>query len=376
MRRALGDKTIRKMLSLSIFCIFVASICAYKLHLGLQRKNKSETATIVFTGDIYFDGPVKYFAEVAKTCDYLMPFSKVRGILADADLRVGNLESPLVDRNPEVKPALPRKGVHHRGSLKGIEGLKYAGFDIMQLANNHMNDYGDAGVQSTVRALTNAGIDFVGLRGNYYEKSSAEKHATRALFSTEDVTEEWEEGTSAEKSEKKIKNPADHFESRQRNPDIVNSKKRRLFHRSRSHANKDQERLAEPSALPDKNRQIPLIKMVNGLKIGFLAYCQNDEGCGNFECKSGEGCERNENVFNAGPAVFNKIRASKEIIALKKVVDVAVVLMHWSREYSLVPPKGIREIAKSLSLYGADVIIGSHPHVIQVVWHCLWNLLE
>ena len=364
------------MFSLAILYVCVALICAYKLDVGLERKSESETATIIFTGDIYFDGPVKYFAEVAKTCDYLMPFSKLRGILADADLRVGNLESPLVGRNPEVKPALPRKGVHHRGSLKGIEGLKYARFDIMQLANNHMNDYGDAGVQSTVRALTNAGIDFVGLRGNYYEKLSVEKHATMALSSTENITEEWEEGTSAEKSGRKIRNLVDHFKSRGTHPGIASSKKKRLFHGSGSHANKDQEALAEPSALPDKNRQKPLIKVVNGLKIGFLAYCQNDEGCGNFECKSGEGCERNENVFNAGPAVFNKIRASKEIIALKKVVDIAVVLMHWSREYSLLPPTGIREIAKSLSLYGADVIIGSHPHVIQVVWHRLWNILE
>eukprot|EP00112_Aurelia_sp_Birch-Aquarium-sp1_P011782 Seg2479.2 transcript_id=Seg2479.2/GoldUCD/mRNA.D3Y31 product="PGA biosynthesis protein CapA" protein_id=Seg2479.2/GoldUCD/D3Y31 len=47
------------------------------------------------------------------------------------------------------------------------------------------------------------------------------------------------------------------------------------------------------------------------------------------------------------------------------MVDVVVILMHWSREYSILPPMGIREIAKALSLYGVDMIIGSHPHVIQ-----------
>ena len=115
-----------------------------------------------------------------------------------------------------------------------------------------------------------------------------------------------------------------------------------------------------------KNRQKPLIKVANGLKIGFLAYCQNEEGCGNYECKEGEECSPNGNIFKAGPAVFDRGRASQDIVSLKKVVDVVVVLMHWSREYSLLPPMGIREIAKALYFYGANLIIGSHPHVIQV----------
>ncbi len=31
-----------------------------------------------------------------------------------------------------------------------------------------------------------------------------------------------------------------------------------------------------------------------------------------------------------------------------------------------VPPKGIRDIANFLYLVGADLIIGDHPHVVQV----------
>ena len=151
---------------------YLTLLPAGTFELGVNSRNDSATATIIFTGDISFDGPVKYFAEVAKSCDYSMPFSKVREQLLDADLRVANLESPLVSENTE--PPFPDKGVHHRGSLRGIEGLKYARFDIVQLANNHISDYGDEGIQNTVKALRDAGIDFVGLRGEYEAEASVE----------------------------------------------------------------------------------------------------------------------------------------------------------------------------------------------------------
>ena len=41
--------------------------------------------------------------------------------------------------------------------------------------------------------------------------------------------------------------------------------------------------------------------------------------------------------------------------------------MQWSKEYSLFPPLAIRQLAGSLVVYGANLIIGSHPHVVQVV---------
>ncbi len=43
--------------------------------------------------------------------------------------------------------------------------LKWAGFDVMNLANNHSNDYFGAGLQSTKRALEANGIEYTGLDG-------------------------------------------------------------------------------------------------------------------------------------------------------------------------------------------------------------------
>ena len=165
---------VPRVLPFILYISFLTLLPTGGLKPGVNSQNDSTTttATIIFTGDISFDGPVKYFAEVANSCDYSMPFSKVREQLLDADLRVGNLESPLVSENTE--PPFPDKGVHQRGSLRGIEGLKYAGFDVVQLANNHMSDYGDEGIRSTVKALRDAKIDFVGLRGEYEADATVE----------------------------------------------------------------------------------------------------------------------------------------------------------------------------------------------------------
>lgn len=258
---------------------FAVSLCEIA-YLQAERKNENgnPSASLIFAGDISFDGPVKYFAEQEKTCNYSSAFSKVRELLKKADLRIGNLESSLLTSPSSNEKAMVGKGVHHFGLTKAVLGLKSAGFDVMQLANNHLVDYGTKGVQSTINALKSAGIDYVGVR-------------------------------------------------------------------SRSN-----------------RRQKPLIKTVNGIKIGFLSYCLNKEGCEVFEDKD----KNFSNIFEFAPSVFHKALARKDIKNLKKQSDIVVVLMHWSRELSLIPPLGIRDIARAMSIYGANLIIGTHPHVIQV----------
>ncbi len=46
-------------------------------------------------------------------------------------------------------------------------------------------------------------------------------------------------------------------------------------------------------------------------------------------------------------------------------VDVKLVYMHWGVEYQLKPNKAQENTAKKLNELGVDIILGSHPHVIQ-----------
>lgn len=46
-------------------------------------------------------------------------------------------------------------------------------------------------------------------------------------------------------------------------------------------------------------------------------------------------------------------------------VDCVIAYMHWGEEYERYPNRNQRSIAKFLQAHGVDIIVGSHPHVVQ-----------
>ena len=66
------------------------------------------------------------------------------------------------------------------------------------------------------------------------------------------------------------------------------------------------------------------------------------------------------NVDNA----FNTIREDLDNI---KDTDMQIVILHWGSEYQRVPSEFQTNLAKKLSDCEVDIIIGSHPHVVQPV---------
>ena len=57
----------------------------------------------------------------------------------------------------------------------------------------------------------------------------------------------------------------------------------------------------------------------------------------------------------------------KDINSLRNQVDVLIVAMHWGREYIFEPTELVRKTAKFLADNDVDIIIGTHPHVIEPV---------
>ncbi len=47
--------------------------------------------------------------------------------------------------------------------------------------------------------------------------------------------------------------------------------------------------------------------------------------------------------------------------------DFTIAFMHWGTEYSIRPDSYQRDLAEKMCLWGVDLIIGSHPHVIEPV---------
>lgn len=56
-----------------------------------------------------------------------------------------------------------------------------------------------------------------------------------------------------------------------------------------------------------------------------------------------------------------------DINNLRDKVDILIVAMHWGREYTHTPTNLVKETAKFLADNKVDIIIGTHPHVIEPV---------
>jgi hypothetical protein len=93
-------------------------------------------------------------------------FAEVTPIIKQADLALGNLEGTLLDGGVCTKKAEPGRAYAFRTPPAFAQNLSQAGFDCMNLANNHMNDFGPGGIESTIKALAEQGMEYGGPDGH------------------------------------------------------------------------------------------------------------------------------------------------------------------------------------------------------------------
>jgi poly-gamma-glutamate capsule biosynthesis protein CapA/YwtB (metallophosphatase superfamily) len=91
-------------------------------------------------------------------------FDPIKGEL-EGDVVFGNLEGTLTDVSEDVKcgGADPGTCYAFRAPPEYAKYLAQAGFTVMNLANNHSYDFGEAGQEETIEALHRAGIAPTGL---------------------------------------------------------------------------------------------------------------------------------------------------------------------------------------------------------------------
>jgi poly-gamma-glutamate synthesis protein (capsule biosynthesis protein) len=111
---------------------------------------------IILTGDIMLGRSVT-ITSLDTNKDPLFPFKKVGETLEKADIVFGNLESPLVTDCPRIA-----HGFTLCADPKMVEGLKYADINVVSLANNHILNFGQKGLEDTKKILTLSGIDSTG----------------------------------------------------------------------------------------------------------------------------------------------------------------------------------------------------------------------
>lgn len=103
----------------------------------------------------------------------------------------------------------------------------------------------------------------------------------------------------------------------------------------------------------EKYNEVKIIEK-NNIKIALLNYTY---GLNGFRLPKGK--EYLVNLLN------NKEKIKKDLIYAEKNADVTIVFPHWGIEYQYVESKQQREMAHFFTKYGADIIIGAHPHVVQ-----------
>jgi len=232
-------------------------------------KAETYSITLMFAGDIMLDRGVEYMIEKYGEGDYRFPFLKIADDLRKADILFGNLESVISDKGKKVGSIYS-----FRADPKALEGLIYAEFDVLSVANNHVFDYGRAAMEDNFKRLKEAGIGFVG--GGFSEKEAYSG----------------------------------------------------------------------------------VIKEIKGTRIAFLAYTN---------LGSPYWLATKERSGIAWVDWINIEEIKKDIEETKKRADIVIVSLHAGEEYSSEPNLFQIEFSKACIDFGADLVIGHHPHVVQPI---------
>lgn len=120
----------------------------------------------------------------------------------------------------------------------------------------------------------------------------------------------------------------------------------------------------------------PVIIEKKGYAVGFIAY--NWVGIDKFADADKYIAQSRDSIVNytwnryqsdtngCNQSIRNKnTKVIADIKKLRSECDIVVLMPHWGYEFVHYPPLGVVAEARSFIDAGADLIIGSHPHVLQ-----------
>ena len=252
------------------FLIIFLSSCTTNTQKESIQKSETvlaETITLIFAGDIMHHMPQMNAAYVPETnsLDYTPCFQFVKPAIEKADLAFCNLETSLGGK--------PYAGYPRFSSPDELLfALKDIGFDVIQMANNHVIDQGSRGLERTIQLIQNEGLHPIG-----------------------------------------------------------------------AYIDKDQ-----------RDTQYPLIFKVKGVKIAVLNCTYGTNGL----------IIKKPTIVNLMDSVLilQDIQRAKELSA-----DIIILLPHWGYEYHLKSSDIQHNYADFFIENGVDLIVGTHPHVVQDV---------
>lgn len=236
---------------------------------NLKDKKTSDVKTLrlkVFGDTMAHLGQIQYaYNYGGGSYDFSNQFSYIKDYVEDADLSITNYETT-TNPNREYS-GFPR----FNAPASYLNALKDVGFDVVTTANNHSLDTDEEGIFTTIDAIKDAGLDYVG------------------------------------------------------------------------------------TSITDRDKI--LYKEVNGIKLAILAYTYGANGIDDL-------LTLREEVDSLNYLHEEEIKKDIET-AKKNKADFILVYPHWGIEYQSVEDVSQSDLAKKMLDWGADIIIGNHPHVVQ-----------
>jgi poly-gamma-glutamate synthesis protein (capsule biosynthesis protein) len=101
----------------------------------------------------------------------------------------------------------------------------------------------------------------------------------------------------------------------------------------------------------------PLVTEYAGLKLAFLNYSYGS----NTPAPKVLSPDIRLNVISSD-AISEGLRAARAVSP-----DIVIACFHWGNEYQFAPTKASRKTAEQCLENGADMIVGTHPHVLQPI---------
>ena len=231
-------------------------------------KSGVKTARVVANGDILCHDALYYTAKKSDGgYDFNPFFEYVKPWIEGADLAIGDYEGTISDKHPLGGYPLFNAPIEIADTMKDL------GYDVVDLAHNHIVDTGLYGLKYTNKVFKDRGLDVVGVH------------------------------VDKKRSEDKI-----------------------------------------------------LIKEVNGIKIAILAYAYGYNGM-----EANLTAEEHNNYL----ADLNEEKMKEEIQRAEKEADITIVMPQMGVEYRLQPTEEQKVLYRKMIDWGADVIFGGHPHVIE-----------
>ncbi len=235
---------------------------------AIEKKIKNEIAnedyqaTLMVAGDIMFHSPQLDAARQGDgTYSFMNTFRYLRPLLSKG-YALANFESTIAEANFSGYPAF-------RTPHNAMNAIKFVGFDMVALANNHSLDGGLAGVVRTIETA------------DFYQ-------------------------------------------------------------------------LAHVGTYKDPESNLPTIVNIEGRDIAFLNYTYGLNGLDRY-------IEGKEYMINT----LNEDKVLKDIAYAKENAQGTIVIVHWGTEYRRTADDYQKYWAKFFAENGVDIILGSHPHVIE-----------